>query len=397
VNTKQRTRIWSGLALAVFVTLVGWTALRTSERPVRNWDMLCYMALALEWGHDDPVEVHRLTYEAARDRLPPRLYQNMLFGGFQVRQARYQDPAAFTEHLAFYRARVLYTLPLYLAHLAGAPLVDTTWWISIGSWAVLALLILAWTRNYLPLPLAVVFAAVVAHVPPVLDAARFSTPDALTTLLTCAGIYCLAVRRSLFLGAVVLTGSLFVRPDNVILIVLLIVALFLLDDRDERPSRRFAVLWLALSVTIYLGLSRWSGHYGWWPVFWITMVQKEVYPSRIPTGMDLEIYWAAFKAKSARVFGTADVYWAGTYAGAAAIALGLWLRAGRPECTRRHAAILLALLATFLVRYPLFPQLWARFLAPLYVLVPLLLLTMFVEARRSWQDSATLEEHVLGR
>ena len=73
------------------------------------------------------------------------------------------------------------------------------------------------------------------------------------------------------------------------------------------------------------------------------------------------------------------------------------MRPRSPARARRHAAILLALLATFLVRYPLFPQLWARFLAPLYVLVPLLLLTMLVEARRErgGTASATPEEHVL--
>lgn len=393
MEPAKRARIRNGLALAAFLALVGWTAWQTSKRPVRNWDMLCYMALALEWGEDDPVEVHRLTYEAAQERLPPRFYQNLLFGGFQVRAARYQDPAAFTEHLAFYRARVLYTLPLFLAQRMGAPLVDATWWLSIASWVGLALLTLAWTRRCLPFPAAAALAAVVVHVPPVLDAARFSTPDALTTLLTCGGIYCLAVRRSLLCGAAILTGSLFVRPDNVILIVLLIATLFLVDEREARPSLRFSAAWLVLSVALYLGLSKWSGHYGWWPVFWITMVQKEVYPSRIPTAMDAEVYWEAFKAKSARVLGTADVYWAGAYAGFAALALALWARAGRPACNRRHAAILLALLATFVVRYPLFPQLWARFLAPLYVLVPLLLMTMLVEARKS--RSAPLHEDVL--
>lgn len=394
MEPAKTNRIWSALALVAFLALVGWTAWRTSKQPVRNWDMLCYMALALEWGEDDPVEVHRLTYEAAQERLPPRFYQSMLFGGFQVRAARYQDPAAFTEHLAFYRARVLYTLPLFLAQRLGAPLVDTTWWLSIASWCGLALLALAWARRYLPFPAAAVVAAVLVHVPPVLDAARFSTPDALTALLTCAGITFLAVRRSLTVGAAILTASLFVRPDNVILIVLLIASLFLLDERERRPSLRFSTIWLVLSVAIYLGLSKWSGHYGWWPVFWITMIQKEVHPGQIPTDMNLELYWEALKIRSARLLGTADLFWAGAYAGAAVLALVSWRRTASPRGNCRHAAILLALLATILVRYPLFPQLWARFLAPFYVLVPLLILALVVEGRAG---SAPSEQDVLTR
>ena len=102
--------------------------------------------------------------------------------------------------------------------------------------AALAGLILLWAARYLPLPAAALFALVVSQLPPVLEAAGFSTPDALTALVTCAGIYLLAVRRSVAWGAVVLTASLLARPDNVILIGLTIGAESLIRPADARET-----------------------------------------------------------------------------------------------------------------------------------------------------------------
>ena len=107
---------------------------RTVQRipPLWNWDVLGYMALALEWTEDDPVEVHRATYDAARSDLEPAVFRELTDQRVEVRRARFQDAEAFTEHIAFYRARVLFTLLTRLLHGAGAPLPYAVWWSDVA-------------------------------------------------------------------------------------------------------------------------------------------------------------------------------------------------------------------------------------------------------------------------
>ena len=127
-----------GLFAAVMIRTVGTLA----EHPRLEWDALAYMGLALSWESDDPEVVHRGTYEAARRELKPKRFDWLTEAG--VRKARYEDPGAFYEHLAFYRSRILYTVPVYLLHRAGAPLSSATWWISLASFAALSGLVLVW-------------------------------------------------------------------------------------------------------------------------------------------------------------------------------------------------------------------------------------------------------------
>ena len=383
-TTSKLSLLGNGLALLAFVSILGWTIVRASDRLVYNWDMLGYMALALEWEEEDPAEVHRRTYAAARERLPERVFGGLVApvrgvedGG--VRFQRAKDPEAFTEHIAFYRARVLYTLLILGVHKCGAPLADTTWWISLASFGLTALVVLAWVARHVALVPAALVALGLAHSPALIETATFSTADALGTLVTCLGVFLFVERRARFAAAAVLTAAICVRPDAVIFNVFLIAGVFLLEPAGARPSVRFLLGWLAASLLAYFAVQRFSGSYGWWPLFWISFVRKEVHPSRLPTAPDLGVYWEVLSRQVTEALGS-PVF---VYAALALLGLFLWRRFGERARENRHAVVLGTLLAAYLARYLLFPQLWDRFFAPFYVLVPLLLLSMLSTRLRS--------------
>ncbi|HEX6883111.1 MAG TPA: hypothetical protein VF530_06995 [Planctomycetota bacterium] len=371
------------LALVLFALLVLRTAGALARAPETNWDMLPAMALALEWEEQDPLELHRRTYAAARAELPPPVFAELTAAG--VRQARFRDPLAFHEHLPFYRARVLYSLSVYALHRLGAPLSAATYQVSIASFVACALLFLLWARRHLPLPAAALFALGLAHLPALLNQAGTSSADALATLLLCAAGYLLLERRS-WRGAAVLTlASLGARPDGVILIALLAAGLFALQPREERPPARALAVWVALGALLYLGLTRHAGEYGWWPLIQISFVEKAVHPAQLPTAVDWGAYGAILARQVASLPGEGYVTTGGGEvtgstlaflfaAVAALLVVEAWPRA---RDARRHAALLAALLATYLVRFALFPQLWDRFLAPFYALVPLCALALW--------------------
>ena len=214
------------------------------------------------------------------------------------------------------------------------------------------------------------------------------------TLILCISAYLLIERRSERWGAAVLTLSILARPDSVILIGILGLVFFFLErESDSRLSPKFLGVWLAASAAVYYGVESHAESYGWWPLFHISFLTKEVHPAGIDPSVNWGAWWSVIRDKLSQVpigveGSNAGVGYWGTnrgvtgssfvfvYAGFAVLALALSERATFPGRLRRHAAFLVALLATYFLRWLLFPQLWDRFFAPLYVLVPLCLLSM---------------------
>jgi hypothetical protein len=389
LEPRWKKALSSGLALCVFLLVLARTLRQVDRAPALNWDLVPAMALALSWEVADPLEVQRLTYEHARAELLPETFAELTAPG--VRAGRYQDPAAFHEHLAFYRARVLYTLPVYLAWKLGSPLAAATWRVPLCAFALSAGLFVLWASRRLPLALAALFALGLAHTPGLLKLSGYSTADGVAVFLLCLGAFLLVERRSFAAGALSCTLSILARPDGVILVAFLALALFLCDR--ERPRPRLLAGWLALSALAYLGLQRFAGEYGWWPVFTVSFDEKSLHPAQLPTQVDWTRYGEILARQLGAIpgdgyFGTPRDVTGSTlvfaYAGFALAGLALWRRA--PGALGREAALLFALLAAYLVRYFLFPQLWDRFFAPLYALVPLVLLTLVARSLEPGAD-----------
>lgn len=393
MNSGPRQKLAGGILLVLSILFVGRTLRQIP--PAWNWDVMGYMGLALEWELDDPLEVHAATYAAARAELPAAVFQSHS-RGTPVLEARFRDPAVFTEHIAFYRSRVLPTFLMSLLHRAGLPLSQSVWWLALGSFAATGILILFWLARWLPLWQASLCATLLLHAPPLLGSASMATVDSFGTLLLVAAAYLLVERRALYAGAGLFTLSILARPDSVILIGILALVMFVLALRSaQRPSLKFLGIWVGASALTYLGVSAHAAAYGWWPLFQISFGPKVVHPSELPTSTDWALWWSVIQERLAAIPVDAEAssrsmrvgYW-GTargvtgsafvlvYMAFACLGLALWRRVPKPRCLERQAALLIALLVTYSLRWLLFPQLWDRFFAPLYVLVPLCLVSM---------------------
>ncbi len=377
-------RLTHALLGAVFALALARTIARSE--PIHTWDMLATMALALEWTVDDPLEVHRRTYRAAEEEVPLEVFQGLVAPG--VRRARYQDPAAFHEHLAFYRARVLHTATLALVRRAGVPRVRAAHAVSLGAFALLGVVILLWTARALPFWAAVLVALAFVHAPPLVNTASLATADMLAASVALLALYLLLERKAFAAGGAVLALSILARPDSIVLAVLLAAA-FLLLARHQGPRVRSLGLFLGATLALYFAVQAYAGEYGWWPLFQISFVDKAVHPSELATVPDLGVYRDVLAQKLSEipgggyfetekaVTGTTLVF---VYAAFALAALMLaWGRQGRADL-RPHAALLVALLLACPARWLLFPQLWDRFFALFYAAVPLVLLSIAVRA-----------------
>jgi len=380
VFSRWTSALFSLLALALLSLGLLRTVKELAAHPALNWDMLPAMALALEWQEKDPAELHKQTYATAELELAPETYAALTTGG--VREARATDPAAFHEHLPFYRARVLYSIAVRLLHEQGVKLSDATWWVPLGCWALAAFVFLGWAAGHVSLAVAALFALGLAHTPALLNQANTSSADGLAAVFVYFGAWALVERRLFYVAAGLFTLAIAARPDTLILIGFLTAALMVFTRGDERPNIVALLVWFAASAGVYFWLSSFAGEYGWWPLIQISFVGKAVHPATLATAPDWGEYLGILARQSeslpgdgylktavaGEVTGSTLVF---AYAGLALLGVSLAWRRGQQTA----AAFLAALLATYLVRYFLFPQLWDRFYAPFYALVPLCLVS----------------------
>ncbi|MCO6050074.1 hypothetical protein NGM99_09750 [Mesorhizobium sp. RP14(2022)] len=249
------------LALTVLgVSAYGWF------RPDYNWDLVAYVAAALEPQHADPASLHRATYEAVGVRVTPDKLRELREGD-AYRLAQWQSPEKFQSQLGMYRVKVLYVeLIRWLTPLFGA--VNAAILLGILPALAFGALILWWLRaaDALQAGLVLAPALMVADFRSMVSA---STPDMLVSLVSIAALYALWKGRDL-LGCAFLLLSAFVRPDSVILVFAILIAAVLYGWR-WRPI--LATFVLALIAAVLIG--RFSGHPGWWPHFVFSTVEAQ--------------------------------------------------------------------------------------------------------------------------
>lgn len=386
----RRARLALGaLCSLLFVGSVGWILFLGAKRPFLNFDMVDYVALTLEWVEPDPVVVHRRTYEILRAELPPAVFENFTTGdtptpGGPFRERIARDWESFHENLGYHRGRYLYTLAVLGVHALGVPLTAATAWPNLVFWPLTAILVLVWARRHFAAAPAALLALGILLSPPVLHQVPASSPDSMAMFLLALALYLVSEHRAFGWGMGFLTLTMLVRPDFVLVCGGIGVALYLLVERDRRPSTLILASWLFVCAGLYLTISRLAGDPGWWAAF--LSVERRVgrFDEVIPfkpwyyvLGMRERLrsmHYAGYDtaADGSFVSGSNFVL---TYGAAALVGLTLALRS-RIKGLEVHMAVLAGLALGTAVRIAVFPNLWDRYFVYLWVPVPLCLASM---------------------
>lgn len=195
------------------------TSVVLAQRPYYNWDMFPYMALLLEERGTPFDSTHREVYRQAASQMPPHD-----FHAISSRQPVLRDNAgAFHNILPYYRVKPGYTLMATGLARAGVPTLMATWLPSILSYGLLCLVLYLWSRNVSPPPAAALFTLVAGLSPPMIDLARYSSPDMLCAFVSLVGTLGVLYRRAW--GLPVMALSLTLRPDAVLLFLPTLAAL----------------------------------------------------------------------------------------------------------------------------------------------------------------------------
>lgn len=257
-------RFLDRVSLVFMALVIAGVAAYSWLKPAYNWDMVAYVATALEDRTDDPVELHRRTWDAIEPGASEEhLYHLKFSNPYNLNQ--WENPADFQSQLSMYRVKIGYIeLLRWLEPVAGLargamllsilPAIGfgalALWWLARERAAQGALLLvpLLMVADYMKMSMAV-------------------TPDMLLAVVSLAAVLLLLRGRDLA-ACLLLFASIFVRPDNIILIFALLITAVLFGWRILPMLATF----LAALVACML-ISRYGDHPGWWAHFYFSCVQ----------------------------------------------------------------------------------------------------------------------------
>ena len=233
------------LYLAYFVLLSG-LAVFCYLRPTFQPDVAVYANAALQRRGVTAEESHKVVFEALRakfgapvDNCPTPFWKSML-----------ANPKYFAEQIPFFSVKPLF---VWLGGFLGLWLGLINGFLAVSAISVFLLgaVVLVWVREPWVAALFMLNISVLAI-------GRLGTPDALSTALVLAGLYCFHQSR-LSYGMPLLLVSILARPDNFVLMLVAMVALFL----TKRISLPIAALWLLAGSAFVFFTHHTSGSYSW--------------------------------------------------------------------------------------------------------------------------------------
>ena len=256
----ERLGVFAMVAVVLMLAAVTWL------RPGYNWDMLPYIAVALEDRIDDPVRLHAEAWaEIEKGATEGDLKKLRYDQGYQ--QHQWENPVDFATQLSMYRVKLGYIAAMRaLAPFTG--LDKAAILLSIVPSLVFGAFCLYWLKRENALQGALVLAPALG-LADYLHMTTLVSPDMITALLLVAAVYFLTRSRDA-LACLLLYAAIFFRPDSLILIFALLITAFVFGWR-KAP---FVVTFVAAFLTAMV-IAKAGGHPGWWAHFYFSCIETQ--------------------------------------------------------------------------------------------------------------------------
>jgi hypothetical protein len=213
-----------------YVMFLGAAALFSLQHPKYGWDMLGYMGVIESWHTSNSNAILESAYSAIKT-LPEysqltgsSACQPFEVGGLSSYRADVaHNSAHFVQQLRFYSVKPLYVLAVAALHRSGLAYLKSFVLLSVVSYCAVGIVTWIWVSRYWSGWLTTVFAALVMMNPELVSVARSTTPDAFALMFVAWGLYLLFEFPRSVSGPLLLLISIWVRPDELILVGLLLV------------------------------------------------------------------------------------------------------------------------------------------------------------------------------
>lgn len=347
-------------AIAI-ITAMASAVIYSAVKPDNNWDMIPYIAAALENRYPDAVELHTETWRQVAEVTTEGELQALKYGeGY--RSDQWTSPDNFKSQLVMYRVKAGYIQLLrwiepYTGLVRGGHLISIASAFATG----LLMLWLLSSYNALQAGLLVAPALLLAGYGPITSAVF---PDIAMAALSFAAIFAILRERD-WMGALLLVLSFTIRPDNTIMIFALLITAFLFGWRKLPLLTAFGVC-----IVAGLMMEKAAGHPGWWAHLYFTCIEMQSSMTEFKPDFSLVLLIKAY------IRGIILALYLESWPSILLIALVAWIamaRAGIRSDIPRLNGIIFAMVIGILGKFVYFPMPYDRFFFNMIVIMVLML------------------------
>ena len=246
------------LAACFYFLFAGALAVHCYRNSAFDIDLLSFAGNVALFDASDPVQVHAMVY---RERLTPHLRGTDADDAqARILRKRASDPYYSALYLPYFSVKPLYILAMEGAHRAGATVIDASRVVSAVCFFGIAIALWLYTRSPL--------AAAILILPEVMPLGQVNEPDGMSIMLLLLGLWALFLCGA-NLGILPMIASVWVRPDNVVLCVIMLAFLWLLGKLEW--AKAAALLALAVGSEVFISYFG----YGWRSLYFHTFLTAD--------------------------------------------------------------------------------------------------------------------------
>ena len=167
-----------------------------NKGPLYNWDIIPYMTIVKSIENDNIQTISDDIYTELKSKVSEDYY-NELVAGNDYRKYIYEHPDALKEQLSFYESKVLYNYINYFFYKCGLELSTATVIINYICYLLIGVTFYILLSIYIERWISLLLTIGIMMTEQVIQLARYSTPDALSTLVLLLVLYFILMKRSL--------------------------------------------------------------------------------------------------------------------------------------------------------------------------------------------------------
>lgn len=371
-----------------YLIFLGGLALFSVQHPKYGWDMLAYIGVIESWHTSSDSAIHDSAYSAIKvlpeynQLIGSTACQPVDSGGISSYRADAAHSSAyFIQQLRFYSVKPLYVLAVAALHRSRLAYPASFAMLSAFAYFATGVVTWIWLSHYWSGWLTTLFAALLIINPELMSVGRSATPDAFALMFVAWGFYLLFEFPNSISGPLLLLISIWVRPDMLILVGLLLVMSLWLRVTPAGVSGSQVILspaalrigitknwhWFSLMLLLlvsYLAIQLAARPYSWSTLFYHSFIAFLPAPADVVVKVTPGMYLRVFAASARTLVGNTDL----------GLIVLLGILAAFLHTIRRYclgtAVILLAVFAHFI----LYPSDSARFHAAAQLFIPVSLL-----------------------
>ena len=249
------------LGVGIYLVLLALVTAHFYLAPFWDLDMLGYMGNARLNDTSDPVKLHENVYGELRSSVPPSAFGYLTGAPGEPDQMgskheRLVNAYHYAEFLPCFAIRPVYNQTIYWLSRTGLGLVRSIRLVSAFSYYLLGVLVLIWLQRHSPYSLVLSF--LIMLLPPISLLGRNTTADALSVLLGVFSLFVIFELNRIAVGIGILSLAIWVRTDNVALIVPVLATLYF----QRRLQLWVGIFFAAISVASVVVINHAAGDYG---------------------------------------------------------------------------------------------------------------------------------------